>query len=187
MNAAENHSAAFCGSFQRSRHELAGRCEDDCSVELDWRIFSSIANPRCAQLMGQGLMTLTIARAHVNFCAARARELNANVAGCAKAIDAEPCSTPVVSVQSRQAQTAIADYPGAKQWRGLNVFETARYLVRKRSRRDSVFRISTIDSPTRKERLFTKVFASGNTILTFATRAIEPRYTDSIVKSKICN
>src|ERR1044072_3381400 len=99
-------------------------------------------------------MTFAIPRADINLCAARARELNTNVAGCAKAVYAQTCAFPFT--KPRQAQTAMANYAGAKQWRCLNVFEIIRYVIGKRGWRNSIFRISTIHTPAGKQRLFAK-------------------------------
>src|SRR5688572_22322093 len=125
-------------------------------------------------------MTFTIARTNINLGAASARELNTNVTGRAKAVYAQACAFPIVHAKARQPQATVANDAGTEKWCGLNIFELVGYRIGERGWRDRIFRISTINTPAGKQRLFAQVFATGETIRAFATRAIKPRYTDSI-------
>jgi hypothetical protein len=59
-------------------------------------------------------MSLPVASAHIDFRATRARQLNADMARSAEAIETKPSTVPVLMSQSGQSQTAVTDDTGAQ-------------------------------------------------------------------------
>src|SRR5688500_9647845 len=117
-------------------------------------------------------MAFTVASAHIDFRATRTRQLNADVARSAEAIETNSRPFPFVMGHSGQTQAPVTDDAGAEKWCGLHVVEAIRQTISEGGGRGCVFCVAAINSPSSEHRFVAKIFSTGNAELTDATGSI---------------
>ena len=180
VDAAEHQPPPTIERPQRRRDDLAGRGEDDRRVELARRCVESAADPDGAELLGKCLVTLSVTRAHVHIGAARAGDLDRDVARGAEAVDPQPRAGPVVEAAATQA--AIADDPGAQQRRDLLVGEVLRQRIDEVRGGRHVFGEPAVACPPGELGSLAEVLAPPRAKAAHTAGAVQPRDTDAFAR-----
>lgn len=150
MDAAQDERRAFIEMGERGRNDLACGRKHDGRIEPHRRLFEGVANPRGAELVGQGLVLVAIARAHEDLRPAPACDLNRDVSSCPKAVDAKARASKIV--KACLAQAAKPDDSSAEQGCGLEIAKAIGQFIDEVGRRDDVFRKASVDGPAREVR-----------------------------------
>ncbi len=148
MNAAEHQRAAGHEGLQCGRYDLTRRGKDDGRIQHDRRIGKRITDPGCAELFGQGLMALTVARRNINIRASAAGDLDTDMARGTKAVDAQIRALP--PGDTSQPQRTKAYDPCTQQRCRLNIGKADGQLIKEGGRSRHVLCVATIPRPARE-------------------------------------
>src|SRR4051794_21523922 len=100
-------------------------------------------------------MFFPVACCDINIGTAGTRDLNADMAGRSKPVDAEACAIPLIN--AGEFQRSITDDARTQQRRSLEVIKTVRYGINKIRICDNIFCKAAILRPTRKLCVLTKI------------------------------
>ncbi len=166
--------AALADSPQGQRNEIAGRREQDRSVEFHGRRFFGGACPHGAQLACEGLRDAVAgAREGEHLPALPHRNLRDDVRRGAKAIETQ---TPRLAGPH---QRAVADQAGAKQGRRLDVAVAGRQREDIALVGNGAVGIAAIDLITGEARRIAEVLAPRAAMHAGAARPAQPRHADT--------
>src|SRR5438067_4826054 len=140
MDAAQNQYSPFAKRTQCCGNQFAGRSEDYGRIQWFRWLIESAAAPFRAQLHGKATM-LFFAGRNEDLRAPVSRNLNADVAGCAEAIDAQIRA----GADLRDPQGAKSNDARAQKWSSLQVRKAVGNGIDEVFFRKRVLRISAVD------------------------------------------
>src|SRR5215469_4011106 len=172
MNPAQDERSRLLQYGQRSRHKFARGRKDDSGIQTLRRSVISASNPFGAKLTRKLLM-FCLTRAHHHPDSPMTGNLNAHVAGRAKAIN----SQRVAFLQICQTESAKTYDAGAEQRRRVNITEAFRNRINKCFRRYDVFSIPAIDRPAGELSFLAEILLAAGAVFTSSVCAMQPRYS----------
>src|SRR5918912_2803366 len=130
-------------------------------------------------------MALAVARCDVHFGPARTRHMDADVPSRAEAINPQTRSRPTSRTDSGQAQRAITNDASAEKRCGLHVVKAVRQFVSEGCRRDRVFRVAAVNSPSGEACARAQVLSTGKKEAALAAGALKPSDADTFADGKV--
>ncbi len=170
-----DHRASAPHRGERERHQRPHRSEEDCGVELFRRSLHRASRPHGAQLAREPLR-LRIPRAREGEYPPPLEAGHLRNQVCRRAEPIEPESFRV----ARGAQRAIADEPGAKQWRRLQIRVGGREREAEPRLGARVLSIAPVQLVAGEDRLDAQVLSARSTEATRAARVAKPGDADAV-------
>src|SRR5215467_3056000 len=175
MDARKCQSPSPFKRAERGRNEFAGWCENNRSVQFVWRKVAYPSDPFRAQFSRESLM-LKLEGADVDFTAPMERDLDGDVGGGAKPVQAET----LTRLDSTHSECPVADNASAEQRSGFVIRKDRWNWVGKLRRDNCVLGIPAIDLVTGEPGLFAEILAFTETKFTSPTCALQPCDADTI-------
>jgi hypothetical protein len=182
MNPGQGERSASVQRAQSRRHDLAGRCKDDRSVQFVRRLVHRAADPHRAQFMGQRPM-LFLERTNIHRTTPRTRNLNRDMRARAEPIEAEA----LARLDTAEPQGAIPDDAGTQQRCRFLVREPRRQRICVTSRHDRIVRIAAVDLVAGEGRAQAQILPAAQTKLASAAGRLQPGNADPIAFLQIAH
>src|SRR5256712_1671540 len=178
-DAGERDRASLADGAERPKSHRAGRGKDYSTVELLRRLVVRTAHPGRAELACHPAVRLG-AREHIDFTSLVAGELDDNMRGSAKAVQAQA----VTRLDARKAKRPITDNARAKQRRGFSILERLRQEVSKVLRDHDCFCVAPVDVVPGELRGLAQVLKAPAAVSALTAGRVQPGDSDAVSFAK---